>query len=130
VLGGVARRLKRGLDDGHDSFTVFNECQDHVLEAARAHVDRIVLEAFVDAVERAEDGPVKEALSKLCDLYALSTIEEQRGWYFEHSRMSAPQSKAITRYVNRLCGELREDARTLVDAFGVPEELLGPIAKY
>ena len=129
VLGGVARRLKRGLDDGQDSFTVFNECQDHVLEAARAHVDRIVLEAFVGAVDRAEEGPVKDTLSKLCDLYALSTIEEQRGWYFEHSRMSAPQSKAITRRVNALCGELRAQARTLVDAFAVPEELLGPIAK-
>jgi len=129
VLGGVARRLKRGLDDGQDSFTVFNECQDHVLEAARARVDRIVLEAFVGAVDRAEEGPVKDTLSKLCDLYALSTIEEQRGWYFEHSRMSAPQSKAITRRVNALCGELRAQARTLVDAFAVPEELLGPIAK-
>jgi len=100
-----------------------------VLEAARAHVDRIVLEAFVGAVDRAEEGPVKDTLSKLCDLYALSTIEEQRGWYFEHSRMSAPQSKAITRRVNALCGELRAQARTLVDAFAVPEELLGPIAK-
>ncbi|HKN68104.1 MAG TPA: acyl-CoA dehydrogenase [Gemmatimonadaceae bacterium] len=129
VLGGVARRLKRGIDDGQDSFTVFNECQDHVLEAARAHVDRIVFEAFIGAVERAEDGPVKEALSKLCDLYALWTIEQERGWYFEHSRMTAPQSKAITRHVNRLCGELRENALALVDAFGIPEELLGPIAK-
>ncbi|HEX6461026.1 MAG TPA: acyl-CoA dehydrogenase [Thermoleophilaceae bacterium] len=129
VLGGVARRLKRGIDDGQDSFTVFNECQDHVLEAARAHVDRIILEAFVAAVGRCDDGPIKDTLSALCDLYALSTIEQERGWYFEHSRMTAPQSKAITRCVNRLCGELRQHARTLVDAFGVPEELLGPIAK-
>jgi acyl-CoA oxidase len=130
VLGGVARRLKRGLDDGHDSFTVFNECQDHVLEAARAHVDRLILEAFVAAVDRCDEGPLRDTLGSLCDLYALSTIEEQRGWYFEHSRMSAPQSKAITRCVNRLCGELRENARTLVDAFAIPEGLLGPIAKY
>jgi acyl-CoA oxidase len=129
VLGGVARRLKRGLDDGHDSFTVFNECQDHVLEAARAHVDRLILEAFVAAVDRCDEGPLRDTLASLCDLYALSTIEEQRGWYFEHSRMSAPQSKAITRRVNRLCSELRENARTLVDAFAIPEELLGPIAR-
>jgi acyl-CoA oxidase len=129
VLGGVARRLKRGIDDGQDSFTVFNECQDHVLEAARAHVDRLILESFVAAVDRCENGPQRDALSALCDLYALSTIEQERGWYFEHSRMSAPQSKAITRAVNRLCGELREQALPLVDAFGIPESLLGPIAK-
>jgi acyl-CoA oxidase len=130
VLGGVARRLKRGIDEGQDSFTVFNECQDHVLEAARAHVDRLILESFVGAVDRCDDGPLKDTLSALCDLYALSTIEAERGWYFEHSRMSARQSKAITRAVNRLCGELREQAITLVDAFAIPEELLGPIARY
>jgi acyl-CoA oxidase len=129
VLGGVARRLKRGIDDGMDSFTVFNECQDHVLEAARAHVDRLILEAFVAAVDRCEeDSPLRATLSSLCDLYALSTIEAERGWYFEHSRMTAQQSKAITRAVNRLCGELREQALPLVDAFAIPESLLGPIA--
>ena len=129
VLGGVARRLKRGIDEGLDSFTVFNECQDHVLEAARAHVDRIMLDSFVAGVERCEDERLKPLLSSLCDLYALSTIEQERGWYFEHSRMSAPQSKAITRTVNRLCGELREHADVLVDAFGIPEELMAPIAR-
>jgi acyl-CoA oxidase len=129
VLGGVTRRLKRGLDDGQDSFTVFNECQDHVLEAARAHVDRLILESFEAGVNRCEEGPLRDTLSSLCDLYALSTIEQERGWYFEHSRMSAPQSKAITRAVNRLCGELREQAATLVDAFAIPDSLLGPIAK-
>jgi acyl-CoA oxidase len=83
----------------------------------------------VAAVNRCEAGPLRDTLSSLCDLYALSTIEQERGWYFEHSRMSAPQSKAITRRVNSLCEELREQARTLVDAFAIPEELLGPIAK-
>src|SRR5437868_11093301 len=72
VLGGVTRRLKRGLDDGQDSFTVFNECQDHVLEAARGHVDRLILEAFEAAVNRCEEGPLRDTLASLCDLYALS----------------------------------------------------------
>src|SRR3954454_8339900 len=74
ILGGVARRLKRGIDDGQDSFTVFNECQDHVLEAARAHVDRLILESFAAGVERCEDRPLRSTLSSLCDLYALSEI--------------------------------------------------------
>jgi acyl-CoA oxidase len=100
-----------------------------VLEAARAHVDRLILESFAAGVERCEDESIKPLLSSVCDLYALSTIEQERGWYFEHSRMSAPQSKAITRAVNRLCGELREHADTLVDAFGIPEELMAPIAR-
>ena len=32
---------------------VFSRVQDHVIGAARAHVERLVLEAFVDKVRRA-----------------------------------------------------------------------------
>jgi acyl-CoA oxidase len=38
--------------------------------------------------------------------------------------MTGPRSKAITRSVNRLCAELREDAATLVDAFAIPDGVL------
>ena len=55
ILSGAARRLKRGIDDGGDPFEVFNECQDHVLCAARAHTEREILEAFAAAVERCAD---------------------------------------------------------------------------
>jgi acyl-CoA oxidase len=124
LLSGVARRLKRGIDDGGDQFEVFNECQDHVLLAARANVDRQILETFEDAIERCEDDAVKEMLDKLFRLYALHNIEADRGWFFEHGRMTGPRAKAITRSVNRLCVELREHAATLVDAFAIPDEVL------
>lgn len=68
-------------------------------------------------------------LDRLCALYALSTIERDRGWFLEHGRISAPRSKAIPRAVNRLCGEVRPDAALLVEAFGIPENLIAaPIA--
>ena len=47
-LAGVARRLKRGIDSGMSPGLVFSRVQDHVIAAARAHVERLVLEAFVD----------------------------------------------------------------------------------
>jgi acyl-CoA oxidase len=124
ILGGVARRLKRGLDSGREQFDVFNDCQDHVIAAARAHVDRLVVEAFARAVERCEDPALRALLDKLFDLHALSTIERERGWFFEHGRMTAPRSKAITKAVNSLCAELRGDAELLVDAFAIPDQVL------
>jgi acyl-CoA oxidase len=129
VLGGVARRLKRGLDSGADQFDVFNECQDHVLTAARAHIDRLILESFTRAVDSCEDEEMAKLLDSLRRLHALALIEADRGWYFEHGRMTAPRAKAITRAINRLCGELREHAELLVDAFGIPDTALAaPIA--
>jgi acyl-CoA oxidase len=129
LLSGVARRLKRGIDDGHDQFDVFNECQDHVLAAARAHVDTLILEAFCRAVESCEDEGIRELLDKLRRLHALALIERERGWFFEHGRMTGPRSKGVTRSVNRLCAELREHAELLVDAFAIPAvQLAAPIA--
>jgi len=123
VLEGLARRLRAGADNPFDTF---NNAQDHVLHAARAHVDRIVLEAFVAAVDR---SPEPELMDQLCDLYALSTIEADRAWFLEHGRLTPARSKAITQAVNELCRQLRPKARLLVDAFAIPEPWLSsPIA--
>ena len=45
MIGGVARRLKRGIDQGMNPGAVFSRVQDHVIAAARAHTERLVLEA-------------------------------------------------------------------------------------
>jgi acyl-CoA oxidase len=123
MLSGVARRLKRGMDAGMDPAEVFSRCQDHVIGSARAHVERLVLEAFVDKIAATTAGDNKVALNLLSDLYALSTIEAGRGWWMEHGRLSSARSKAISREVDSLCRKIRPIARELVDAFGVPDEM-------
>jgi acyl-CoA oxidase len=120
ILAGVARRLKRGIANGDDAFEVFNRCQDHVIAAGRAHVDRVVLEAFLAAVQAAPEGETRDRLKELYDLHALVTIENERAWYIEHGRLSGARSKAITALVNELCALVRPHADELVDAFGVP----------
>jgi acyl-CoA oxidase len=124
LIGGVARRLKRGVDAGGAPGAVFSRVQDHVIAAARAHMDRLVLEAFTDKVALQPDGPEKDALALLCDLHALSTIEADRAWFMEHGRLTVQRSKAITREVGALCRRVRPLARDLVDALAVPEAML------
>jgi acyl-CoA oxidase len=124
MLAGVARRLKRGIDAGGDLFEVFNDCQDHVMGVARAHVHRELLESFASAVERTEELALKDALRRLCHLFALAEIEADRSWFQEHGRISSTRAKMVTRVVNRLCAEVRADAFDLVDAFGIPDALL------
>jgi acyl-CoA oxidase len=125
ITTSAARRFKRGLDEGYDPFEVFRAVQNHAVNAARAHVERILLEAFAAAIAACEDDGCKRALSLLCDLYALHEIESDRGFLQEHGRLSGPRCKAITREVNRLCNEVRDVAGELVDAFGIPDQLLG-----
>ena len=124
MLGGVARRLKRGIDNDMNPGEVFSRVQDHVIGAARAHVERLVVEAFVDKVADLPDGDQKVALSLLCDLHALRTIEDDRAWFMEHGRLTTQRSKAITREINSLLRKIRPLAVNFVDAFGVPPEML------
>jgi len=124
MLTGAARRLKRGIDSGREPFDVFNECQDHVVATARAHVNRELLEAFAAAIERCEDPSLAGVLSRLCDLHVLAEIESDRAWFQEHGRISSTRAKLVTRAVNRLCAEVRPDAFALVDAFGIPDAVL------
>jgi acyl-CoA oxidase len=125
MLASVARRLKRGMDQKMNPGAVFSSVQDHVVAAANAHVERLVLEAFVDKVRAMpDDDDNKVALGLLCDLFALSTIEADRAWFMEHGRLTVQRSKAISREVNGLCRRIRPIAVPLVDAWAVPPEML------
>jgi acyl-CoA oxidase len=124
ITAAVAQRFRRGLSEGYDPFEVFRAVQDHAANAARAHVDTVLLEAFVAATEACADPAVAAALGRLGDLYALSNLEGDRAFFQEHGRLSGPRCKAITREVNRLCNEVRTQAAELVDAFAIPNEVL------
>ncbi|MDN5790394.1 MAG: acyl-CoA dehydrogenase family protein [Micrococcales bacterium] len=120
----VARRLRRAQEPDGDTFAVFNNCQDHLVDAAEAHVERLVVEAFAAAVEECPDPDAQAVLVRVCDLHALTTIEKHKAWYVEHDRLSPARTKALTAYVNDICAELRPHATMLVDAFGIPDAWL------
>ncbi|MBX5486374.1 MAG: acyl-CoA dehydrogenase family protein [Mycolicibacterium hassiacum] len=122
MISTLARRLQ-GKSKEMDEFDAFNAVQDHVLHAARAHIERVVLEAFVAGIEACEDEEARRILSMVCDLYALSVFERDRAWYMEHRFLSTERAKAVTRGINERCRNLRPYAELLVDGFGIPEQL-------
>ncbi|BBZ13286.1 acyl-CoA dehydrogenase family protein [Mycobacterium branderi] len=122
LLSSVARRLQAKSNE-MSAFDAFNAVQDHVLHAASAHIDRVVLEAFVAGIDSCEDEKAREILDLVCDLYALTVIEDDKAWYIEHRYLSTERAKAVTRGINDRCRRLRPYAETLVDGFGIPEPL-------
>jgi acyl-CoA oxidase len=120
MIASVARRLQ-GKSKEMSAFDAFNAVQDHVLHAAQAHIDRVVLEAFVAGIESCEDEEARKVLGLVCDLYAMSVIEDDKAWYVEHRYLSTERAKAVTRAINDRCRLLRPYAATLVDGFGIPE---------
>ena len=88
-----------------------------------AHIDRIILEAFVAGIDSCEDDEARKILEMVCDLYALSVIEDDKAWFVEHRFLSTERAKAVTRGINERCRTLRPYAELLVDGFGIPEQL-------
>ncbi|MCB0638918.1 MAG: acyl-CoA oxidase, partial [Lewinella sp.] len=129
LLASLAQRLRGHIKDGKSAYEASLICQTHMLSLAEAYVERLVLSV---AHERLAAAPpeLRPILQKLIALYALSTIEQHKGWYLEQDYLAGSKSKAIRRSIDGLCADLRPEAVGLVDAWGIPEQLLGaPIAR-
>jgi acyl-CoA oxidase len=125
LLISLSQRMQDYLKKRIKPYDAFLKCQSHMIELAKAYIERLVLRNFDSRINELEDGDEKNALSKMCDLYALSVMEEQKGWYLESDYMDGSKTKAIRRMVTKLCADIRPDALAYVDAFGIPDDLLG-----
>lgn len=126
LLRSVALRVRARLRDGMDSFLAINAVQDHLIDLARANIEATIAEHFDRAVAAAPTPGVSEALRPLAALFALSTIEADRGWFLESGYLEPAKSRAIRGLVNDLCAEVSELAPELVNGFSIPETLLPP----
>jgi hypothetical protein len=59
LLDGLARRMRTAAQ-ADDPFAVFNATQDHMLATARAHVERVLLEAFIGGIDSCPDESAKQ----------------------------------------------------------------------
>ncbi len=130
ILVSAAQRLKKHISSGMDSFDAFNVSQHHLVEVGMAHIERVIVEKFIEQVNNTKDAGCKAVLTKLCQLFALSQIEKNKGWYLESGYMEGSKTKAIRKLVNQLCWDVRQEAVPLCDAFKIPESCLAaPIAR-
>jgi acyl-CoA oxidase len=112
-----------------DQYAAFAHMQRELLDLANAHIDRVILERFARMLATIQAQPLKLLLKRVCDLFALSQIELNKGWYLENGALSGFKSRAITSQVDKLCREVRQEAVQLVDSFGIPDSCLAaPIA--
>jgi len=124
LTASAGRRLKALFDQGMNSFEAINACQDHLIALATAHVERQMLEAFVDGVARAPSAGVSETLRTLAQLFALERLTADRAWFLESGYLEPAKSRAIRSEVNALLDEVRPLAVPLVEGFGIPDEVL------
>jgi len=124
ILVSLLQRMRRLIGKRMNPYDAFLRCQTHMMELANAYVENFILKQFVEVIETKATDRTRDILSKMCSLYALSTIEEHKGWYLENNYVESYKTKAIRRMVDRLCKEVRNEADILVDGFAIPEGCL------
>ncbi|RFA16180.1 acyl-CoA dehydrogenase [Subtercola boreus] len=108
---------------------LFNQNQNAMIEAARAHGELLQWEAFTDALAKIDDPGTKTVMTWVRDLFGLGLIQKHAAWYLINGRLSPSRARAVEAYVERLTSRLRPHALDLVAAFGYgPEHVRAPIA--
>jgi acyl-CoA oxidase len=123
LMREAASQVKHEIGRKVDPFIAFSRCQIVLEKLSIAWTEHQVLRAFVAFVERSPASS-RQVLDRLCDLYALSRIEADLGWFLEKGYIESTKAGAIHLAVQHLCRDLRKDALSLVDAFSIPEKLL------
>eukprot|EP00741_Cyanophora_paradoxa_P016561 tig00020927_g15991.t1 len=108
-------------------FEAWNSVQDGAMEAAAAHMELHVLDAFTAGIKAAPEE-LRPVLSALRTLHALSRIDQEAGFLRGRYAGDRATQERVHRLVVRLAAELRPAALDLVDAFGLPAGLLGRCA--
>lgn len=122
LLHTVAARLQKH-SRRLGAFKAWNRCLLHLLDLSRAHVELVAYQALQAQVDACPDPDCRRSLKALADLFALSRIHADI-LFRNDDYLSPEKAKAIKRIVEQLCLELRGVAVPLVDAFGIPDQIL------
>lgn len=124
----LTERMRKYLGRKMDPYQAFLKTQVHMIDLADAYIDKVTLKSMYNKIENSEEK-IKPILTKLYQCYGLDTIQDNKGWYLENEFMEGGKTKAIRKVRTKIIQDLRPDIEGLVDAFGIPEELLAaPIA--
>lgn len=130
MVAEVAGRLRPASKQGPaEAAAAFNQNQNELIEAAKAHAELLQWESFTAGLARISDPGTKQVLTWVRDLFGLGLVEQHLAWYLSNGRLAPQRAHAVTAYVDRLIGRLRPHLLELVEAFGYgPEHVRAPIA--
>ncbi|WP_342320082.1 acyl-CoA dehydrogenase family protein [Corynebacterium mayonis] len=116
----VARKMERA-----EAAKVIDKAQDHLLAAAVAYGDRMMVQSMIEAEQTIpEDSPARAVFEQLRHLFVLDTITTHADWYQEHNVLHSGRLKAAKAAVNDLVDSLGPWSEVIVDAFQIPQVVL------
>ncbi|KAK2595569.1 hypothetical protein QQS21_006743 [Conoideocrella luteorostrata] len=118
----ATERLNNAVtSDGKGPSHAWNEHVMLLISAAKAHVELVVLEAFVAKIASIADAQVHRVMQHLCCLFSLTSIMEataaDAALWFESGFLHSSHIRDIEREVNALLEGLLDSAIGLTDAW-------------
>ena len=126
VMRSLIRRIQgaRKLEKA-EAAKVIDKAQDHMLSAAWAYIESLMVQAMIEAERSLPVGSTERAVfEQVRHLFVLDTIVREAGWYQEHNVISSGRVKAARASINDLVDSLGPWSEVLVDAFAVPSVVL------
>jgi len=106
--------------------------QDLIQAFAKAYADRIVCEAFRETIAGqfgSVDPSLSGVLASVFHLHLLNSVEKDLSTFLASDLLNSSQAEQVVETSRRLCAELAPNSLALIEAFGLPEEMLqSPIA--
>eukprot|EP00127_Corallochytrium_limacisporum_P005508 Clim_evm25s207 gene=Clim_evmTU25s207 len=123
--GYVAQAFYKAMVTGKSADEARNMFALDLIQAAQAHCNYLMVQAFVKGVND-YSGPAatKAVLNRLCILYCVTEIEQNLGDFMIDSYFTAAQAEQARELLKELLAAIRPDALALVDAFDLPDWVL------
>lgn len=122
LVADLSQRQAKG-ENYERAFTMSYQLAE---DLGRAFSDRLIFQTFVEAEATLAAGSLKDVLSTLRSLYALTSLEDIT--FLQYGFLTVDNAAAVRREISKICSELRPHALALVSSFGIPEAFLSPLA--
>ncbi|XP_045620326.2 peroxisomal acyl-coenzyme A oxidase 1 [Procambarus clarkii] len=119
-------RLQKLCDMGREYHHAWNDCSVQLVKCAQAHTRHYICEKFEANVESLDCSEgVRNVLRSLCRLYLIYHITLTQGNFLRCGALTARHIAVLEAELCELLATLRTQAVSIVDAFDIPDALLG-----
>jgi len=119
---GAGEDYDRHLKISNDHDQAWNASSLVWINAVRAHCYTFMMSNFAQEVKEVQDKPCKDALLKVCAIFALSTLLDDPTF-----QLPREQLKIAREALQRAMNDTRPNAVALVDAFDIPDNVLNSV---
>jgi len=124
----VGQEFQAKLTESNDFDKALNAVANELCNTVRSHCFTFMFTNFVTAANDCKDPAIKDALTKVCALYAVSFMLDDTIWT---GLITSSQLPLIKSALYQLMEAIRPNAVALVDAFDFSDKVLGSaIGRY